>query len=467
MAHPLGELGEATVIARVGDVIADAAIEGRMTPGEDPRQAARRIASGIAGGVLEASRPEIAAHSEDVSIVAGAIARWLGVAGQRLEDILVAACLHDIGKLAIPGELLDKQTPFDPIEWVAIRRHTIVGERILVSVPELRGAARLVRHSHERWDGFGYPDGLLGEAIPLGSRIIACADAYAAMRGDRAYRAGFSTAEALEEIRACAGTQFDPAVVEALEALAGGLHIAADRVRPRTPRAARLVALLLVVAVGGGGAALARSGLISNPNPEHGSPPSGTELQTIRGGSAPVPAGVSGANPGSRRRVPSRAGTADPEGPSQPPVLEPRLGAPALAVNPDNGQTAGAGTQALGGKLPPGASGNGQGGGLGPAQVQGQQTGQQLAPGQQGQPAHGNGAGKAHPGSGGGPNGGSGQGKGNGAPNPRQPNSASPGQSPQSSQAPGQAGGAGNGNGGGSGSANTHANGQAGNGGGN
>jgi HD-GYP domain-containing protein (c-di-GMP phosphodiesterase class II) len=109
----------------------------------------------------------------------------------------------------------------DPIEWVAIRRHTIVGEQILVSVPELRGAARLVRHSHERWDGFGYPDGLSGEEIPLGSRIISCADAFAVIRSDRAYRPGSSTAEALAEIHACAGTQFDPAVVEALEALAG------------------------------------------------------------------------------------------------------------------------------------------------------------------------------------------------------------------------------------------------------
>jgi hypothetical protein len=272
MAHPLRELGEEAVIARVGDVIADAATEERRTAGEDVRQAARRVAIGIATGMLTASRPEIAAHSDDVHIVAGAIARWLGLSGQQLEDVLVAARLHDIGKLAIPAGLLDKQTLLDPIEWMAIRRHTIVGEQILVSVPELRGAARLVRHSHERWDGFGYPDGLSGEEIPLGSRIISCADAFAVIRSDRSYRPGSSTAEALAEIHACAGTQFDPAVVEALEALAGGLRIAADRLRPQSGRASRLIALLLIVGVGACGSALARSGLIPQAKPPRAAP---------------------------------------------------------------------------------------------------------------------------------------------------------------------------------------------------
>src|SRR5712691_7582644 len=102
MAHPLGELGEEAVIVRVGDVIADAATEERRTAGEDARQAARRVAIGIATGMLTATRPEIAAHSDDVHIVAGAIARWLGLSGQRLADVLIGARLHDIGKLTIP-----------------------------------------------------------------------------------------------------------------------------------------------------------------------------------------------------------------------------------------------------------------------------------------------------------------------------------------------------------------------------
>jgi hypothetical protein len=110
---------------------------------------------------------------------------------------------------------------------------------------------------------------LLGESIPLGSRIIACADAYASIRCDRPYRRGSSTRAALTEIRACAGTQFDPEVVGALEALARGIHIAADRVRPRTNRASRLVALLLILSIGATGAALARSGVIPGPKGVH------------------------------------------------------------------------------------------------------------------------------------------------------------------------------------------------------
>lgn len=276
MSAPLGELGEEAVIARVGDVISDAAIEGRLTAGEDPRQAARRVAIGIATGMLKASRPDIAAHSEDVQIVASAIARWLGISGQRLDDVAVAARLHDLGKLALPDALLENKGPLGPIEWVVVRRHTVVGEQILIPVPELRGVAQMVRHSHERWDGFGYPDGLAGEAIPLGSRIVACADAFVSIRSDRPYRPGSSTAEALDEIRDCASTQFDPAVVEALEALADGLRIAADRAQPHRG-AGRLLALLLIVGLGTVGSALARSGAIPAAGTSHAVPaPAGT-----------------------------------------------------------------------------------------------------------------------------------------------------------------------------------------------
>ena len=100
-----------------------------------------------------------------------------------------------------------------------MRRHTVVGQQILDAVPEMEEVARLVRHSHERWDGEGYPDGIADEEIPLGSRIVACADAYHAVRSDRAYRRGRDAEAALEEIVSCAGTQFDPDVVDALELL--------------------------------------------------------------------------------------------------------------------------------------------------------------------------------------------------------------------------------------------------------
>jgi HD-GYP domain-containing protein (c-di-GMP phosphodiesterase class II) len=192
--------------------------------------------------MLNASEVEIAPHSDDIEIIAGAIARWLGISGRGLENLLVAARLHDIGKLAIPAEILSKPTPLDPVERVAIRRHPIIGEQILVWVPQLRGSAPLIRHSHERWDGTGYPDGLAGEAIPLGSRIIFCANAFDAIRSERPYRPGCSAGEALAEIRACAGTQFDPTVVEALESLAaGGLRLAPDRSESKAHLARRLV----------------------------------------------------------------------------------------------------------------------------------------------------------------------------------------------------------------------------------
>ena len=492
MAHPLRELGEEAVIARVGDVIADAATEERRTAGEDVRQAARRVAIGIATGMLTASRPEIAAHSDDVHIVAGAIARWLGLSGQQLEDVLVAARLHDIGKLAIPAGLLDKQTLLDPIEWMAIRRHTIVGEQILVSVPELRGAARLVRHSHERWDGFGYPDGLSGEEIPLGSRIISCADAFAVIRSDRAYRPGSSTAEALAEIHACAGTQFDPAVVEALEALAGGLRIAADRLRPQSGRASRLIALLLIVGVGACGSALARSGLIPQAKPPRAAPAAvaGPRASSATGSGGLAGSAASAAAPTGRPAgVSGLAGAAGATGsPSRLTLLAHGLGLPSATVaNPDNGGAPASGVESPGGEGQPGVPDHGQGEGHGKGKGHGQALGQgheQTQGGENGSTGHANGAGKTkpHPGStgvgaskkggnpkpnsdgtlsGGSSNGkfGNGGGTGQGTSKVKQPNPAKPGKSSHTIQTPDQspssaAPGNGNGNGGGNGTGN-------------
>jgi len=126
-----------------------------------------------------------------------------------------AAELHDVGKVAIPDAILNKAGPLDEAEWSFMRRHTIIGERILLSAPALRPVARLVRSSHERWDGGGYPDGLAQEEIPLGARIVAVCDAFDAMTTDRPYRRRVSDAAALAELRGNAGTQFDPQVVKA------------------------------------------------------------------------------------------------------------------------------------------------------------------------------------------------------------------------------------------------------------
>ena len=133
-----------------------------------------------------------------------------------LDEVLRAAELHDIGKLAIPDEILDKAGPLDESEWVFMRQHSVIGERILGAAPALAPVARLVRSSHERWDGGGYPDGLIGEAIPLGARIVFVCDAYDAMTSDRCYQRARTPQAAIAELRRHAGTQFDPRVVEAL-----------------------------------------------------------------------------------------------------------------------------------------------------------------------------------------------------------------------------------------------------------
>ena len=123
--------------------------------------------------------------------------------------------LHDIGKVAVPSAILDKPGRLDPDEWDFIARHTLIGERILGAAPALRPVARLVRSSHEHFDGNGYPDAIAGDEIPLGARIVSVCDAYDAMTSERPYQRSLTPVDALEELRRCAGTQFDPAVVEA------------------------------------------------------------------------------------------------------------------------------------------------------------------------------------------------------------------------------------------------------------
>jgi two-component system, cell cycle response regulator len=143
------------------------------------------------------------------------VARRMGMAGEALEEIAIAAQLHDIGKVGIPDAILNKPTRLSDAEWELIRNHTILGERILHGAPALRRAARLVRASHERWDGSGYPDRLRSDEIPVGARIVSVCDAYEAMTTARSYRPAATPARARRELLRCAGAQFDPAVVEA------------------------------------------------------------------------------------------------------------------------------------------------------------------------------------------------------------------------------------------------------------
>ncbi|MDX6643944.1 MAG: hypothetical protein QOD76_1906, partial [Solirubrobacteraceae bacterium] len=123
---------------------------------------------------------------------------------------------HDVGKVGIPDEVLQKTGPLDENQWAMMREHPLIGERILRVIPGMGGVARIVRHEHERWDGKGYPDKLVGEEIPIGSRIILGCDAYHAMTTDRPYRKAMSHAEAVDQLLDGAGSQFDPDVTEAL-----------------------------------------------------------------------------------------------------------------------------------------------------------------------------------------------------------------------------------------------------------
>jgi len=160
-------------------------------------------------------------HSEEVVHLARGVAMILGLAAEQVERIAHAALLHDVGKLAVPNEILHKRGPLTRSEWDVMAEHPVAGERILLRIPDLAVIAPVVRHEHEQWDGSGYPDGLKGRLIPIGSRIILACDAYRAMTTDRPYRAAMSQDEAVAELRRGAGTQFDPDVVDALLDLLG------------------------------------------------------------------------------------------------------------------------------------------------------------------------------------------------------------------------------------------------------
>jgi HD-GYP domain-containing protein (c-di-GMP phosphodiesterase class II) len=157
-----------------------------------------------------------AQHSEDVVDLARRVGELLELEPASLLELEFAARLHDVGKIQVPDAVLNKPGPLEPHENEVIRCHAIWGSETLARVPGLGAVATIVRFHHERWDGAGYPDGLSGGRIPLGSRIISACDAYGAMTCDRPYRMAMDPDDALEEIRAGAGTQFDPAVVRAL-----------------------------------------------------------------------------------------------------------------------------------------------------------------------------------------------------------------------------------------------------------
>jgi two-component system, cell cycle response regulator len=184
------------------------------------RKGGRRMSAGrqsrdVLLRTLSERRPDLHLRLRDIGELALAVGRELQMGPEGLDEVARAAELHDVGKIAVPDAILDKPGPLDPVEWSFMRRHPLIGERILLEAPALRPVARLVRSSHERWDGGGYPDGLRGDEIPLGARVVAICDAFDAMTTERPYRHPVAEEEALLELRRCAGTQFDPMVVEA------------------------------------------------------------------------------------------------------------------------------------------------------------------------------------------------------------------------------------------------------------
>jgi two-component system, cell cycle response regulator len=167
--------------------------------------------------VVNQRAPDLGEHGNAVKGLALAVGRELGLPPGELLALSRASELHDIGKIAIPDAILTKAGPLDDEEWEFMRQHTLLGERIVAAAPSLESVGSLIRSSHERWDGAGYPDRLAGEQIPLAARIIFACDAYDAITAERPYSPARGPETALDELRRGAGSQFDPEIVKCLE----------------------------------------------------------------------------------------------------------------------------------------------------------------------------------------------------------------------------------------------------------
>lgn len=178
------------------------------------------------GNAIDAKDPFTSLHSEEVAEISHSITLALGLGSKEADLIHVAGHLHDIGKIGVPDEILQKKGPLSDLDWKFIRRHPDIGADILRPVEAIAqsGIVDMVRHHHERFDGKGYPSGLKGDAIPLGSRIIALADTLSAILQNRPYRPAGDYEAAVAEIINCSGTQFDPVVVTAFLKIKDEVH---------------------------------------------------------------------------------------------------------------------------------------------------------------------------------------------------------------------------------------------------
>jgi diguanylate cyclase (GGDEF)-like protein/putative nucleotidyltransferase with HDIG domain len=181
------------------------------------RTSAKRQSRDVLLQALREHTPELGDHTQGVRELAEAVARRLGLDDGEVELVGNTAALHDIGKMAIPRSIIEKPGPLDDDEWEFMRRHTIIGERIVCAAPALADIAGAIRATHERWDATGYPDRLPGPQIPLAARVVAVCGAFDAMISDRPYAVSRSTSDAVVELKRCAGSQFDPAVVDAFD----------------------------------------------------------------------------------------------------------------------------------------------------------------------------------------------------------------------------------------------------------
>jgi two-component system cell cycle response regulator len=214
------EIGASWGKVLIGTEVVDASDALRIADRRMYSQKGRRSDSassqtrGVLLRVLHEREPELERHLDGVAHLAATFGRQLSLDTEELDGLVRAAELHDIGKIAIPDEILHKGGELSPEEWRLMRKHPLIGQRVLEAAPALGEVAKLVRSTHERWDGEGYPDGVSGRDIPLGSRVILICDAYNAMTEGRPFRAARSNEQALEELRQEAGTQFDPELVK-------------------------------------------------------------------------------------------------------------------------------------------------------------------------------------------------------------------------------------------------------------
>jgi HD-GYP domain-containing protein (c-di-GMP phosphodiesterase class II) len=177
----------------------------------------------VLGDVVEADDGYTGEHSRGVVQLAMAVGMRLGLSANQLRNLEFGALLHDVGKIAIPNEIINKPGKLNPYEWQVIKTHTIEGQALLDRVGGfMSDVGQIVRSHHERWDGSGYPDGLAGEAIPLEARIIAACDSWNAMTTCRSYREALTPGAAREELIACSGTQLDPGIVDILLDIVSG-----------------------------------------------------------------------------------------------------------------------------------------------------------------------------------------------------------------------------------------------------